>query len=283
MAIHKVSERQPLVSIGIPTFNRPQGLMRTLTCITGQSYRNIEIVVSDNCSPGDDVKRVVEEFMRQDGRISYYRQETSLGVDGNFKFVLGKATGEFFMWAADDDEWAEGFIEQCLNVLQQQDDVVSVMPHFETSYRFDGRREAGVLPALSIENAKAKNAFMFLDCVTPSLFYGLHKRDRLGFFLHDDFFDFYDCYVILRLILNGKVAVIEPMLYTAGVDAPTYQIKAARKYRFSKLKYSPFFFRSVQIVASSSLRVAEKIRVMIKLMRVVIAMFLFHEIKRVFK
>ncbi|WP_167632352.1 glycosyltransferase family 2 protein [Mariprofundus ferrooxydans] len=275
-------QSHPLVSVGMPVYNRPEGLRRSLQCLVGQTYRNIEIIVSDNCSPDDGVKRVVEEFMMQDERISYYRQDVSLGVDGNFKFVLATAKGEFFMWAADDDEWSAGFIEQCLRLLQR-DGVVSVMTHFETSYRFEGRREVGVLPALSIENSKGINACMFLDCVTPSLFYGIHKRDRLDFFLQEDFFEFYDCYFILRLILTGRVGVVEPCLYTAGVDAPTYQVKAVRKHRFTKLKYSPFFFRSSQIIFSSTLRFTEKIRVVVKLTRVVISMFLFHEIKRVFK
>jgi ubiquinone/menaquinone biosynthesis C-methylase UbiE len=30
-------------------------LRRTLECITGQTYRNLEIIVSDNCSPGDEI------------------------------------------------------------------------------------------------------------------------------------------------------------------------------------------------------------------------------------
>ena len=48
--------RQPLVSVGIPTYNRPEGLRRTLECITKQTYKNLEIIVSNNCSSGPEIE-----------------------------------------------------------------------------------------------------------------------------------------------------------------------------------------------------------------------------------
>ncbi|NQU80533.1 MAG: hypothetical protein HQ543_03335, partial [Bacteroidetes bacterium] len=40
----------------------------------------------------------------------------------NSKFVLEKSTGEYFMWAADDDKWELIFVESCLSELFQQGD-----------------------------------------------------------------------------------------------------------------------------------------------------------------
>src|SRR5947199_10799653 len=96
---------EPLVTVGIPTYNRPAGLRRALDCITGQTYRNLEILVSDNCSPGEETAAIVREYQSRDPRISYFRQPTNLGMDGNFKFLLAQAAGPYFFWAADDDEW----------------------------------------------------------------------------------------------------------------------------------------------------------------------------------
>jgi len=105
----------PLVSVGIPTYNRPEGLRRTLKCITGQTYKNLEIIVSDNCSPGPETEVVVREFMARDSRIQYYRQGENRGPGFNFKFVFEKASGEYFMWAADDDEWEPFYAERIIN------------------------------------------------------------------------------------------------------------------------------------------------------------------------
>jgi glycosyltransferase involved in cell wall biosynthesis len=65
---------QPFVSVGIPTYNRPEGLRRTLECITQQTYGNLEIIVSDNGSPGRETEVVVREFRDKDSRIQYFRQ-----------------------------------------------------------------------------------------------------------------------------------------------------------------------------------------------------------------
>jgi len=127
------SENQPLVSIGIPTYNRPEGLKRTLECITGQTYKNLEIIVSDNCSPDPKVEAVVKEFQKQDNRIQYFRQAENMGRDNNFKFVLEKATGEYFMWAADDDEWENFYVEKILKEFQSVGvDFVAI--NFEAQY-----------------------------------------------------------------------------------------------------------------------------------------------------
>jgi glycosyltransferase involved in cell wall biosynthesis len=98
-----MSTPQALVSVGIPTYNRPEGLRRTLEYITAQTYPHLEIIVSDNCSPTPESERVAREFIARDPRISFYRQPQPIGISENFQFVLRQSAGKFFMWAADDD------------------------------------------------------------------------------------------------------------------------------------------------------------------------------------
>jgi cellulose synthase/poly-beta-1,6-N-acetylglucosamine synthase-like glycosyltransferase len=43
--------QQPLVSVIIPAYNRPAYLKEAIESAVGQSYQNIEIIVSDDCSP----------------------------------------------------------------------------------------------------------------------------------------------------------------------------------------------------------------------------------------
>ncbi len=114
-----VSSYSPLVSIGIPTYKRPQRLRATLASLTRQTYSNLEIIISDNCSPEPETEKVAQEFMAKDSRIRYFRQEENLGMFYNFKFVFDVSQGEFFAWAADDDIRAENYIEACLNIFQQ--------------------------------------------------------------------------------------------------------------------------------------------------------------------
>ena len=75
----------PLVSVGIPTYNRPESLRRTLECITTQTYTNLEIIVSDNCSAGDSTESLVQEYIKKDNRIFFYKQSENKGPVFNFK------------------------------------------------------------------------------------------------------------------------------------------------------------------------------------------------------
>ena len=109
------------MSIGIPTYNRPDGLRQLLECFINNSYKNLQIIISDNNSEIPDVRKVAEEYAFRDKRINYYRQNINIGAISNFQFVLEKAEGEYFMWAADDDLFSLNYIESNLNMIQSND------------------------------------------------------------------------------------------------------------------------------------------------------------------
>lgn len=267
-----VNEASPKVSIGVPTLDRPEGLRRTLACLSAQSYRNLEIIVSDNCSPGTATLRVMQEAVRSDSRVRFVRQEQPLGMDGNFRFVLREATGEYFMWAADDDEWDPDFVLRCAGALDTG--AISAMTGFVTSYRYTGQRRSNPMPDISASHSTSENLAAFLWRLTPSMFYGLHRREAVEFFLHDSFFDFYDCYFVLRLIASGRVAIIPDELYVAGIDTATYQVKTHAQKERSRLRFSPFYHAVRSVIAGSGLTGVERLRLEAILSVVVIKMAL---------
>ena len=114
----------PLVSIGIPTYNRLEGLKKVLDCIVCQTYKNIEVIVSDNASPGNAIGDFVLEYCKKDSRIKFTRQNVNIGAIANFIFVMDQAQGKYFMWAADDDEFSPITIEQSVYGFLQNDAVV---------------------------------------------------------------------------------------------------------------------------------------------------------------
>lgn len=106
-----------LVSIGVPAFNRPHSLARTLRGLLAQTWSNIEIILSDNASTDPAVADVAREFCRQDSRIRYFRQSQNIGPSKNFFFVAKQSRAPFFMWAADDDYIEPWFVERALQKL----------------------------------------------------------------------------------------------------------------------------------------------------------------------
>lgn len=110
--------KPPLVSVGMTTYNNPAFLRRSLERMTAQTYKNLEIIVSDDCSPEEETQKIVREFAHHDSRIRFYRQEKNLTAVKNYRFVFEQATGEYFVWADDDDEWDESFLEKGITFLQ---------------------------------------------------------------------------------------------------------------------------------------------------------------------
>jgi glycosyltransferase involved in cell wall biosynthesis len=111
----------PLVTIGIPTYNRANSYFRkTLESALSQTYSNVEIVISDNCSP-DDTESVVQQY--SGSRIRYYRQNKNISVNDNFNYCLKQAKGEYFLLLHDDDIIDDDFVETCLEACDYKTDV----------------------------------------------------------------------------------------------------------------------------------------------------------------
>jgi glycosyltransferase involved in cell wall biosynthesis len=123
MIMSQNNAKGPLVSIGVPTYNRPKTLRKTLESLVNQSYSNLEIVVSDNGSTDGDVDKIMAEFCH-DNRVKYFKQPTNRGAIFNFNFVLEKFTGSYCMRIGDDD-WLDGnYIELCLKTLTENLDYI---------------------------------------------------------------------------------------------------------------------------------------------------------------
>lgn len=111
----------PLVTIAIPTYNRALSyLPQALACAVGQTYRNIEIIVSDNCSSDG-----TPEFMasQTDPRIRYYRHDKVIVPNENFNFGLQQARGQYFLLLLDDELVDRDFVATCLAAARGQKDV----------------------------------------------------------------------------------------------------------------------------------------------------------------
>jgi hypothetical protein len=125
------SETEPLVSIGLPTYNGASHLGEALECLTGQDYPNLEIIVSDNAS-NDDTLAIAESFAKRDARLRVVRQATNVGPTENFNLVFRQTTGPLFMWAADDDRWEPDYVSACVTGLNANPKAVMAC----TSVRF---------------------------------------------------------------------------------------------------------------------------------------------------
>lgn len=167
----------PLVSVGLPTYNRAATLKRAIESVLAQDYPNFELIISDNAST-DETQIICEDFCRREVRIRYLRQSSNIGLTANFQSVLKGAQGEFFMWLADDDWIDPDYVSQCLSHLVESPDCVLVAGR-EKCYR--GAELIYEERALNLpqNSGSARVLAYFRQVKTNGIFYGLMPRSAL--------------------------------------------------------------------------------------------------------
>ncbi|MDE7434566.1 MAG: glycosyltransferase [Lachnospiraceae bacterium] len=107
---------KPLVSVCIPAYNSAGYIMDTVNSILNQTYRNLELVVVDDCST-DDTYEVLRAI--QDERLKLYRNEHNLGMSGNWNRCLKLCSGEYVKLICADDLLAENALELEVSALEE--------------------------------------------------------------------------------------------------------------------------------------------------------------------
>src|SRR5579871_2523483 len=107
----------PLVSVLIPTYNRPVFFERALKSVLAQTYKNIEIIIGDD-STNDETQTLVRGYARRAPNIRYEHNRPKLGGVDNFRRCQERARGQFLNYLMDDDLFHPQKIETMAKVLQ---------------------------------------------------------------------------------------------------------------------------------------------------------------------
>jgi glycosyltransferase involved in cell wall biosynthesis len=113
----------PFVSIGIPVYNGGKYLGETLDSLLAQTFRNFEIVVSDNAST-DETPQICRSYQAKDRRIRYSRSERNIGAAPNFNRVFELSHAPLFHGGSCDDLYDPLFLERCVDALDRDPDAV---------------------------------------------------------------------------------------------------------------------------------------------------------------
>ena len=110
------------VDILLTTYNtKKEYLKMQIDSILNQTYKNFTLIISDDCSPNNEVRQILKEYEKKDDRVKLYFQEKNLGYTKNFEFVLAKSTAKYIAFSDHDDIWYENKIEECLKILKEKD------------------------------------------------------------------------------------------------------------------------------------------------------------------
>lgn len=167
----------PLVSVGIPTFNREALISRAIDSVLNQDYPNIEIVISDNCST-DGTAAVCRNYAQAHPRIRFVQQPRNLGATSNFLEVLRHASGNYFMWLGDDDWLDANYVSVALTRLQT-DRSVSLAGGTPIYYRNGEKHSTGKIFSVLSGGQYERVLSYYWNVADNGIFYGLMRTADL--------------------------------------------------------------------------------------------------------
>ena len=113
----------PTVSIGMPVYNGEKYLRQAISSILNQTYPDFELIISDNAST-DETRQICLQYAARDRRIRYQCNPQNIGAAKNFNLVFKLASGKYFKWMAHDDTVTSDFLSKCVDILEQNLQVV---------------------------------------------------------------------------------------------------------------------------------------------------------------
>jgi glycosyltransferase involved in cell wall biosynthesis len=96
------SSGEPLVSILITSYNREKYLAEAIESVLNSTYKNLEIIIVDNCSSDRSIE-IAKEYQKKDGRIKVYVNLSNIGQFNNRNLAASYATGKYLKYVDSDD------------------------------------------------------------------------------------------------------------------------------------------------------------------------------------
>ena len=130
-----------LLSICIPTYNRPNQLIKLLESIDC-NISKVEIIICENHSPSRELTRLaVNNFIANSKyRINYFENSRNLGYDGNLRKLAEHASADYIMFIGDDDLFIPGSLDKFISFLKKNCDKPYILRTYLTKHA-DGSEE----------------------------------------------------------------------------------------------------------------------------------------------
>lgn len=134
-------EFNPLVSVGIVTYNSGKYIIEALESVKNQTYGNIELIVSDDCSKDNTVelcRKWIEENKTRFVNTELITVEKNTGTSANLNRLLAVCKGEWLKELAGDDALFPDCIKDFVNYIQSTPEAKCIVGKIrEYKYTFD--------------------------------------------------------------------------------------------------------------------------------------------------
>lgn len=238
-----------LVSVTMRTYNRAgTNLRSSIDAILNQTYKNIELIISDNAST-DNTEKICRQYAKRDSRVKYFRQEKNIGGILNWNFLRTKITGEFCFHACDDDLWDQALIEKSVKKMEENLDIAvagSNFIEFDDMGRKVSYNSKFFHPTEKDLYKRLKQYILFYESDMKVMFvYSGVWRSKIfenDFYKEYPFFwwDLQDMNLVFRGLSKGTFEFIDEALYFKRIS--NNSLETLEKKFFLKRLFNSFFY-----------------------------------------
>lgn len=163
-------ESKPLVSICIPVYNAVNYIDNTIQGFLNQTYKRIEIIVSDDCSTDGTWEKLLA--YNQESKIRLYRKVKNSGIGPNWNEAYRHASGRYVVIANADDIHDRNFVLKAVKYIENNNvDFVSFKYHV-LHEKDNSKYECGFIQESGIING-------FQNLSSIHIIYTLFKRELI--------------------------------------------------------------------------------------------------------
>lgn len=199
-----LANKSVTVSIVLPVYNGERFLRQSVDSIMGQSFKDWELIIVDDCST-DNSSKIAESFAKKDKRISVVHNKVNRKLPESLNIGFAEAQGKYFTWTSDDNIAKPNWLKTMVDYLDSNpkaDMVVGTMDLIDE----DGKFISATLKKNRVFSLAYRNNVGAVFMYRKSIADKVGKYDTGSFGVED--WDYW-----CRIALNGTIEYIPDNLY----------------------------------------------------------------------
>lgn len=221
-----------MITIGLVAYNRPQFISRAINSVLNQTFKEFQLVISDDSS-NDDIAKIINSKYLGDNRITYIRRPR-IGMTNNFVATMLDCSTKYFIWLCDDDYLSEDYLEKSFNFLEANRDY-SLVCGKTRFFDSNGVIEREELLELECENPLKRVIHYFKKVESNIILYGLMRREEIFNFFYPDTFGA-DLFWSVQVAYAGKVKILKDTFFYYSKEGISSDTNNLAKYYKNSIK-----------------------------------------------
>ena len=202
--------KNELISVIIPSYNRKMFIANAVDSILQQSYKNVEIIIIDDGSI-DGTIDYVKNIYKDKSFIKIYKNQKNMGAGKSRKIGYSYSTGEYIIFMDDDDYYTNyKFFEEAVKILKENPNISLVSSSSIIEYVKENRKEKHILNIEGeIDKAKYIENFQKEYMKSDSTFTTIFRRSNLESANFNEVDMVNDSCIYLRALLTGNAFILK--------------------------------------------------------------------------